>query len=545
MSTHWVKRPMEGAGLDHLGVQAVSFSIYQQLLPGLTNVTERIACYSFYPWFVWAFDQESPKKNAEAFVQAFRRAECLVGLVAAQHGIEEDNTSAHGVGLAGNFRLEPTARAVIEGKAVRLSTFATTDESEDRYFKNRLGGLGQYYLGPLRDLFVLDGDANSGVGYTDQKGVRLATALDAQVDRSRFFQVLRSDRVDRADLVSLSEFCPCRLKKNDAERKTLKTLLFNVSGSEFHIAEHAARAETLRLMLDYCGNVPVEGLAGGFAELAHRIPVGAYAGINSDGSPWHPVMELEGVRRRWAAYQRHELLSVALQNLFWAGLTELSESDASLPDSAAYGRWMSERLTSRGEHAFWRTTVADALREAREHLPPLVAFGNPDHELELARAMMADPADEKAARTELVMRCLRLLLAVEARSSAAASYADVFFPADYFASYELNLLSLRWMMKGQWAALSLKEWLRWLACHWGIRAHTRIALRKLRYDSRDTFRVIPTDQGLRVIEPPLPGWTSPRLRQAARALFDLRLIKDTGCLTVEGARVGEFCGRGA
>ena len=164
-----MKRPMEGAGLDHLGVQAVSVSIYQQLLPGVTNVTERVACYSFYPWFVWAFDQESPKKDAGSFIEAFRRAECLVGLVSALHGIEDGDMSVHGGGLAGNLKLEPAARSVNEGGAVRLSTFSTTDQSDDRYFKNRLGGLGQYYLGPLKDLLILDGDANAGVRYTRTK----------------------------------------------------------------------------------------------------------------------------------------------------------------------------------------------------------------------------------------------------------------------------------------------------------------------------------------------------------------------------------------
>ena len=350
--------------------------------------------------------------------------------------------------------------------------------------------------------------------------------------------------MDRVVLQSLSDFCPCRLRNNDSERKALKTLLFNVSGSEFHVAEQSARAESLALLLNYCGNLPTEGLAGGFSELSHLMPAGAYAGVTSDGCPWKPANELEAVRLRWAAYQRHELFSVALQTLFWAGLAELMESDVALPDSAAYGKWMSERLTSRGEHTFWKTTVADALRGAQEHLPLLADSSHPDHELEIARATMADPGDEKAGRTELVLQSLRLLLAVEARSYAAASYADLFFPADYFSSYELNLFSFRTMMRGQWAAFTLKEWLCWLSCHWGIGAHTRIALRKLRYDSRDTFRVIPTDRGLRVVEPPIPGWTSPRLRQAARALFDLRLIKETGCLTAEGTRVGEFCGRG-
>jgi hypothetical protein len=39
-------------GLDHLGIELVSVNLYQAMLPGLTNVTERARYYAFYPWTV-------------------------------------------------------------------------------------------------------------------------------------------------------------------------------------------------------------------------------------------------------------------------------------------------------------------------------------------------------------------------------------------------------------------------------------------------------------------------------------------------------------
>ena len=42
-------------------------------------------------------------------------------------------------------------------------------------FKNPLGGLGQYYLGPLRDeYFILVGNARTGIKYTIENGEPLA-----------------------------------------------------------------------------------------------------------------------------------------------------------------------------------------------------------------------------------------------------------------------------------------------------------------------------------------------------------------------------------
>jgi len=38
------------------------------------------------------------------------------------------------------------------GTPLRLSDYATQEDSGERYFKNRMGGLGQYYVGSLAEL---------------------------------------------------------------------------------------------------------------------------------------------------------------------------------------------------------------------------------------------------------------------------------------------------------------------------------------------------------------------------------------------------------
>ncbi|MBQ5947316.1 hypothetical protein KBW98_07425, partial [Massilia sp. ST3] len=81
IGTGWVKPPMSIGGLDHLGTQAPCVLIYSQLLPGITNVTDRARYYSLYPWIVWAFDQRYPKNDHLQFVEFFRRADCLFTLI--------------------------------------------------------------------------------------------------------------------------------------------------------------------------------------------------------------------------------------------------------------------------------------------------------------------------------------------------------------------------------------------------------------------------------------------------------------------------------
>ena len=62
-------------GLDHLGIELVSVSLYQALLPGITNVTDRARYYSYYPWCVHKYTQSGPsertKQNWYNWIRAF------------------------------------------------------------------------------------------------------------------------------------------------------------------------------------------------------------------------------------------------------------------------------------------------------------------------------------------------------------------------------------------------------------------------------------------------------------------------------------------
>ena len=87
----------------------------------------------------------------------------------------------------------------------------TPEEAPKRYFKNRLGGLGQYYAGTFRDLGLTGGTARSGIRYTFELGQRAAEAMDRGVDADGFFRVLEQDTVGSDDLDELKQFCPCYL----------------------------------------------------------------------------------------------------------------------------------------------------------------------------------------------------------------------------------------------------------------------------------------------------------------------------------------------
>ena len=96
-TTGWVLPPNPIGGLDHLGVQAHCTALYAQLLPGITNVTDRARYYSFHPWVLRQFEQRYSDHSPGAFNRVLRRAECLFALAAIQRGKQDapENPGRH------------------------------------------------------------------------------------------------------------------------------------------------------------------------------------------------------------------------------------------------------------------------------------------------------------------------------------------------------------------------------------------------------------------------------------------------------------------
>ena len=150
----WVRPAEPIRGLDHLGTQAPCVALYAQLLPGITNVTDRARYYSFHPWLLRCFERRFTDRSLDSFRRVLRRAECLFAMIAIRHAraLGDTDENRHGAGMVGRLAL---LRAFNAGGPLSLDDHAAFEGSK-RYFLNKLGGLGQYHFGPLRDLLVLD-----------------------------------------------------------------------------------------------------------------------------------------------------------------------------------------------------------------------------------------------------------------------------------------------------------------------------------------------------------------------------------------------------
>jgi hypothetical protein len=535
----WVEPPKPIRGLDHLGVQAPCIALYAQLLPGITNVTDRACYYSFHPWLIRLFEQRYSNHSGDEFRRVLRRAECLFALIAIRHArvVADGDDGRHGAFMVGRFNL---LRIPEDAKAIELADYADL-EGPKRYFMNKLGGLGQYYFGPLRDLQVLDytSEQDGGLpGYDKVRGSSLSDAFGAGVPEYEFFTLLEKSKIRWADLDALVDFCPCSLRKRHAERKLLLDL-FLARSESYRSPESDNRRASIALALDLIGrNSKLEGY-----NFENVFRASAYTTTLPNGVSWHVHPSLVKVQRGWAIYEQNELLSLSLQALFAAVLGAI-ESDRSgrLENAAAAGDICIGLLPA--STRFRRRRVADVVAELQSSLPAMSAWQNDAHEIQRGWKIL-ELSTEDGALKPLAEEGVYLLLSLLARGLDDNPYAEFDFDPDHFDPREIHLLSLKQAWQSTWSDMTMEEWVRWLAVHWGVQRHLSVALRKLRGERRDTFRIRPLEQELRVIEVPPPAATVPRLGKALQILRDLGLTDLDGdgwpILTNSGRAELEAC----
>jgi hypothetical protein len=528
-TTTWLKAPPQIKGQDPLGVRAPCENIYSQLLPGITNVTDRADLYAFYPWLIWSLEKHEGALKKRPFFETLRRSECLHTLIGNWHADHTGEESwLHGSGLVGRDKLLPALAELENGKSLKLSTFAALDEeSEHRYFKNKLGGLGQYYLGPLGNLRIMEGDIRE-IKYVTERGGVLAQSYDEKVNRRLFFATLEKDRINIDDLKNLVEFCPCYLTSSAVRRDTLTNLFFN-QPSPFYESSNDNRRDSLFLILHLAEQLAADNSpALSSRDLVDLFRACTYSTSLASGAPWRIPSALTRNHDGWRTYATNELLSIAVQGFFWAGLSELFIQGLVLETSEDYGEWFTSVFAKSALGNTLDEEFSDAVLRFKDTLPSLTAWNNEHHEVQLGWKLndLRRRFDPVSITSEVLKTATELFISLAARTeSADSAYVGFVQTRNYLDFYPINLDSFSQNGRTIWSTMSVGKVLAWLAKEWGICAHFRVALRKLRYESRDTFKIKPTERGLEVVEAPLPGFSNPRLTQAIQILRDLGMLR--------------------
>jgi hypothetical protein len=530
IATDWLKPVIQIGGLDHLGVQAPCIDIYGKLLPGITNVTDRARYYSFYPWLFWIFDQKG-WTDQQLIVEMFRKADCLFTLIAVRHDQVSAEISNYSLATVGKNTLEPQ----LQKQSIRLSDFSHQNpDGNNRYFKSKFGGFGQYYYGALRDLKIFGGKSVESAVLIKEVGGKIAEAFDQGVPTELFLEVLAKDEVTLSELDKLVLYSPENLRHNEPE-KFILTQLF-LSGIEPLINDKSdldvttdkgsakARASTMAYQLLLAKHAKEKDKVFNLA-LFRAI---TYSQHGLDGKQFNFPKSISDSGIKWQIYSRGEILSVALQGLFYSLLQPINSETvfASTHDLSTYfwekgaGAKALEGEEGDSTHLYFA--------KVGEALPNIGDWQEADHEIQSIQYIIefTEKNNSKSINelATLVKHCLKVLAALCHRIENKDGYGELTPPSEYLARYPVNLHSVSNILTKNFKNENIIKTLIIFCQRYCLENHWRVAMRKLRHQGQNTFRFESSERGLIVNEIPKATHTSPRFNQSLQVMQDLGLL---------------------
>lgn len=537
----WLGAPKWKVGLDNLGTQQPCVFLYSALLPGITNVTDRAWHYGFYPWLVVNLDRRYPDIPDPEFRFLLRKADCLATLISARHAIRlsDNDDRKHGHAFPGRNKLLPAAREISAGASIRLSVFADpSSDNENRYFQASLGGLGQYYLGVLRDdLNILAGERRIGVKYVEETAGPLAAAFAAGLPENEFFDAMERDEISVGTLDSLAPFCPCSLSSGGRQIALHHLVDIILARAEPWRQAGLPRKRSLSLILDFLAQ------ANG-VETDREVKsflASCYGQALPNGKAWNLMGTLMATRDLWALYTRNEMLSLAWEGIFSAVLDEIGRQ-RSIPGIREAAAWCLDRPAFKSAlENMPHANFAEAVEADSAAMPALDDLHHSDHEIAIWGAIV------KQIGAKALLPSIRMIIRLVGRHGIGTNnYAPFRLAPTKLADYPLTLDTLAVAASGPWRALPTATWLATLIAT-TLSVHQRVALRKLGDNGDDTLMFRTGEDGI-IIERHLKeiAETQPRLAQAFQILRDLGLTTPAAnrklpILTPDGQRTLQEC----
>lgn len=500
----WTETP-EKRGLDPLGLQVSGIALYQDLLPGISNVTLRIRYYGLYAWLTDTYARRSGSTDPIEFRRWVRRTEALYALTASTAGGE---TGVAGVEWATNTIAGLSDEATIDFRP------GTETTGSNLYLSNPLGVYGGAYASQLVEMgFLAQHERFDFLAPTPDLGRPLAASfrdsLGADLEGLLIASV-EDGLVRHADLARLSSMLPSKIAEGSREAEIYISALF--AQGEDPEPRALSRRRSLQLIL---------AVAGRLKRLPRPDDV-RWAMFNSPPGDFGP--ELEPERLRWEAYQTHDLLQLAYAGFLRLAVERLRQEGAGLTFADLVdGTAMALCATVPGAGDIsWGTYTAAAdgadLMPLERLLSRLPAHSMPPEASQAALIMVAALQARVAARNDLAAE-------IEAQFPPVG-------PSTFARSIKSELAFLSARLNA-----ALHDLARDLLADRVLRRHSQVAMLKFARQRDYTFLFETTDARLRYRASYAPVLTTPRLGPAITFLQDLGLLGPDG-LTTSGAALG-------
>ncbi|SMP80287.1 hypothetical protein [Noviherbaspirillum suwonense] len=507
----------EKRGVDPLGMQTTSVALYQQLVPGISNVTLRVRYYGLYAWLALRYASDVGDISVERWCLYLRRAEALYALVSVHVGGER--------GVAG----VDWATRKLDAAGANITFYAATDraDGEPQYLKQKFGAYGAAYGSQLLDIGVLQTVPGHDVPVpTLDIGEPLAKAFQATIGAAGdlFLAATQVGTITRTDLAQLDVMLPSRIAANGRERDLYESLL--LTGAQGEKSRANSRSHSLHLVLRIArekgSSVRAETLRWSlYASQCNAIAT--FAGLGE---------EEDRQRFAWAVYQANDLLHLCYETILKLALDILGSSPTGMTFDSLVTRTGSRLLSAVEMYAApsWKD-LCESLTLADDPVSDM----DLNSEMSLQHAVLQSARLEAMTNEDSARSSIVLLAILHKRFSGLLERI----------ARDLTVLANRDFMR------SLVTELRFLDKHSGeplqsllvrlvrqrvLDRHPWVATQKFRGQGDYTFLLESDDGRVRLRRKDGPVLTNPRLSSAIAFLEDIHLLNANGT-TPAGLRI--------
>ncbi|MCX6304400.1 MAG: hypothetical protein NT040_05495 [Bacteroidetes bacterium] len=504
-------------GLDPLGLQTTSEATYAAMLPGISNLTNRIRYYGFYCWLLDFYFKKEKKGNSTEQNRFIRRAELMIALI-----MQVERNSVLQI-TGSNFAADLITN--VKDSYFSLEDGADLDgKGEQVYWKYPSGAFGQYYLGAMQILSIVvsakneDNDIiyNVSLPHPRQKvsGQLLAEAFDKSLTteiKTLFYDKIKTGKLYKSEIPELIKyFAIDTIDAEQDEWELYRQMLMDKDEPSQEVEELFTfhRRNTINALLTNATQNKDEYNWYQYLRECYSSKLG------TDSNP-----ETE-TNIGWYCYLLNEYWQYACGTIFWAVLQHLYsfQQDKYLPTFVnSFASSITEEICRELENTIEQSTlVSDVVS---------LISDTPDEETRKKAIRTSASSNPVIAAKDGLILLFQLfknnrqeLHPLKEYMSRKQTIRD--------GNMVDGLLNIHFA-EGE----SLAKFVEQFILRKIIYRHQMVALRKMGAGSQATFKFFIEEQYIRFIDTFPPRNTSPRLNALKNIMFDLQVITDKGNIT--------------
>lgn len=506
----WGGRHSFVSGQNPLGLQGASEALFTVLLPGITNLTNRIRYYSLYCWLLDQYAHRERDTSVNSQRRFLRRAELQIAVLMRIHESTIGN-------VPGTDHIDPWV-SNDKGDVLDLAAHSDLDSGQSNYWQDSWGSFGTYYVGALQQLLLVvkvsDGVYRCTEGGIAVSGVALATAFAESTDpemRDLFLANVRKGKLNRSDTEALhSAFRLTGIVVGGREHECLQTLIIGPDSQQTAASERdlgtCRRRGTIRQVLRAIDAEEVKD--------PNDFALAAYVGKG------RLLGEQDEITTGWYLYLMNEFWHYGAGAIFYGLLARLAESQTAVHLPLLVQEYVASILSVIVEEV-GKTAIAttdDLLKHISSEMEP--------YEDGVRAALRGYNSARAGAFGWLMMSVLY-------RSNAKLSAELLPTLRELRADRDGHVLEFIEYLS-QRRAEPLNQVLRDFLLRYLIYHHQFVALRKAGAGSLITLKFILEDQYISLVETVEPSYTGSRLPTLFNLFRDMGYLNGDDTLTPDG-----------